>query len=193
MLLRSSTNVRRGISLLEAILAASMLFITVAALHQMLTSAGRRARDVRDNGFAVQLCQSKMNEVAAGAVALSSSPYAQVEENQSYQWAMTAEQAEVSGLWQVEIRVRLTRADGVETEEAADDSLVVLRQFVLDPARRGSTMDTANIAGSSTEPPSTEEPATSPTTPATGGTTTTPAGGTTTTPMGGSTTRPGGR
>lgn len=209
MLLRPAGKARRGVSLLEAILATSLLLIVVGLLQQMLSGSTRQARDVRDNGFAVQLAQSKIQEVASGVTqpgsggsytdftpiaGSSSTSNSDVRDSSSdYEWAMDVVKDQVqsgggtaggasggtnlTGIWQVEVRVRRKGAGDDEGD------IVVIRQLIIDPSRRGSTFDTASIAGSSTEPATND----SSTTPSTGGTTS--GGGATT---GGATTTGGG-
>lgn len=137
MILRHSS--RHGFSLMEVITALAIFLLSLIALGQLLNLSTTLARDTKDLQRASQLCRSKMNEVVAGAVSLSSQADASFEEDPNWVWSLDCqEDSSISGLWRVTVRATLNRPDGTRLEEA-------LSQYVLDPAVRG-TLD----AGAST-------------------------------------------
>lgn len=86
-LMKTCRSVRRGLSLLEVILALSILAVSVALLAQV-------SRQAADNGMMAQrlataqiLCESKMAEVVAGAIPLQSGTWVQITDRvPSGQW-----------------------------------------------------------------------------------------------------------
>src|SRR5262249_6912347 len=159
------------------------------SINQLLDQAGQQAERVRQQSIAAQLCQSKLAEVVAGIVPLSSQN-GEFEELPGWEWSVDAEQHDISSLWRV--RVSVPR-HGDEVAAAA------LAQCARDASKRGSAPDWASPSGadstgSGSSPSSgttTQPSTTTPSAPATGGTTTRPAtGGSTAPTTGGATTRP---
>jgi general secretion pathway protein I len=135
---------RAGISLLEVLIALAIFLLALIGISQLVTLGTDRAQDVRRQAQAIQLCQAKMAEVAAGAVAVSSSqsntPF---DEDPTWEWSMDSEQGSVAGLWTVTIRVSRPRPDGSRIETS-------LCQMILDPSLRGAATTAASSSSSST-------------------------------------------
>jgi prepilin-type N-terminal cleavage/methylation domain-containing protein len=126
---------RPGMTLLEVLIALAVFLLSLVALGRLVTWAGDRALDVQQRSRAAELCRSKLNEVQAGAVALSSQSDVPFDEDSVYHWSLDAEQGQVSGLWNVTVRVTCTRKGG-------SGAGATLSQMVLDPSMVGSTQDT---------------------------------------------------
>ncbi|MCA9267984.1 MAG: prepilin-type N-terminal cleavage/methylation domain-containing protein [Planctomycetales bacterium] len=60
------TGVRRGLSLLEVILALAILAISMAAIGELIRMGTRAARQAEDLTRAQILCESKLSEIVAG-------------------------------------------------------------------------------------------------------------------------------
>lgn len=143
---------RSGFSLMEVVVSLAIFLLSVIALAQLLNLSMSLARDGKELQRASQLCRSKMNEVVAGAVSLTSQPESTFEEDPNWVWSMECQQeSSITNLWRVTVTVAYHRQDGSTVQDT-------LTQYVLDPAARG-TLDAG--ASSSTE----------------GGTTTAPMGG----------------
>jgi hypothetical protein len=123
--------------------ALSIFLVSLIVIGQLVSLSGQRALEVRHLSEAAQLAQSKMAEVVAGAVPLESQGDASFEETPDWHWSMEAEQASVPSLWHVRITVSRQRPDGSKIE-------TTLTQLVLDPAQRGSTLDSVapSVTGS---------------------------------------------
>ncbi|HXG13174.1 MAG TPA: prepilin-type N-terminal cleavage/methylation domain-containing protein [Gemmataceae bacterium] len=135
MTLHRRTNRRPGLSLLEVLVALAIFLVGMVVLGQMINLASEQALQVRQQGQAAQLCQSKLAEISAGAIPLSSEGETPFEEDPSWVWSIQAEPAEIPNLWRVSVRVsRAGAAEGVGVE-------CVMSQLVLDPAVRGSALD----------------------------------------------------
>jgi len=125
---------RPGLSLLEVLTALAIFLVSLIALGQLLTISGERAFEVQQQSHAAQLCQSKLAEVVAGAVSLSSTS-ASFDEDPDWQWNLDAEQdSSITGLWRVQVMVSRDLPDGSHYEST-------INQMILDPSLRGSTSD----------------------------------------------------
>jgi hypothetical protein len=61
---------RQGLSLLEVVLAMTILLVSLAALGQLVTTGLNSASRARDLTYAQLLCESKLGELVAGLVPL---------------------------------------------------------------------------------------------------------------------------
>jgi type II secretion system protein I len=129
---------RRGLSLLEVLVALAIFLMSMIVIGQLITLGGDRALDVQNRGLAAQLCQSKLAEVVAGVVPLESQPETPFEEDSTWLWSLDCEPHAVPGLWSVTVHV--TRQQAGPTRVGCS-----LSQVVLDPAQRGSTADVVQI------------------------------------------------
>jgi Tfp pilus assembly protein PilV len=145
MTLTTRHHRRSGLSLLEVLTALSIFLFSLIALSQLTTTGTNRARQILDLGQADQLCQSKLHEVASGILPLTSQGETPFDEDPDWFWSMDAEPSIATNLWNVTVRVGWQR--GNESRMVAS-----LSQLILDPAARGSTLDTVTIAGSDTAP-----------------------------------------
>lgn len=140
-MLRAPRAVRRGMSLLETIIAVAILFITITAIHSLLDQAGQRALDVRSRSEGVQLAETKLNEVACGAEPLGNASGSFGDEGPGWEWEIQAAEREVAGLWDVTVIVSKPDRGNYKVS-------IALTQLVMDPARRGSSADAQTLAGS---------------------------------------------
>jgi general secretion pathway protein I len=126
------TRTRRGLSLLEVLVALAIFLFSLVALSQLIDIGSASARDVRWLGRASALAQSRMAEVMAGSLALTSQGDTACDEDPDWTWSMDAEAGAAPGLFQVRVVVSRPRPDGSRFE-------TVLNQMVLDPTFRGNT------------------------------------------------------
>lgn len=149
MMSRRIHTARPGLSLLEVLVSMSIFLLSLIGIGQLITLSGDVARDVQQQGMAAQMAQSKMAEVLAGAVPLSSANDTPFDDDPDWQWSMDAAADSVAGIYRVTVRVFRSRPDGSTVESK-------LSQFVLDPSIRGSAMDSASSStATSTDPNST--------------------------------------
>jgi type II secretory pathway pseudopilin PulG len=135
------THRRDALSLLEVLVALAIFLFSLVALGTLVSMGGDRADEVRQQGWAVQRCQSKLAEVLAGAVPLGSQQ-GSFDEDPDWQWTVEAETGPVTGLWNVTVRVTRKRPGGSRIE-------VSLSQMVLDPSIRGTTASSSSAGGGS--------------------------------------------
>lgn len=115
---------------MEVLVAMAVLLLSLVGLTTLTNMASNRAIEVRQQSWAIQRCQAKMAEVVAGAVALSSQSDQPFTEDSDWVWSLDAQDAGVTGLWNVTVRVSRQGTDGSRVE-------TTLSQMVLDPALRG--------------------------------------------------------
>src|SRR2546429_2334822 len=143
---------RRGLSLLEVLIALAIFLMSLVAVSQLVDLGSDRARDVQWVGQASTLAQSRMAEVLAGALPLTSQPDTSCDEAPDWNWSMDAEAGDAPGLFRVRVVVSRQRPDGSRFES-------VLNQMVLDPTYRGntdgSTTGTDDTTTGTTGPPGT--------------------------------------
>jgi general secretion pathway protein I len=143
MLRRRPTAIRRGLSLMEVLVALAIFLGAMVVIGRLIIMGGERALEVQLQSEAARLCQSQMAKVVAGIESLTSQSDLAMEDDSDWKWSMECEQGNITGLWSVTVRVYKDRVDGSKVEAS-------LSQLVLDPSMRGSTFDAALIAGSDT-------------------------------------------
>jgi Tfp pilus assembly protein PilV len=130
---------RPGLSLMEVLVALTVFLIALIGLGKLAIIGSDRALETQDQIRAAQLCQSKMAELLVGAVSLNGQTDVPFDEDPDWTWSLEADQGNVSGLWNVTLRVKHESAAGLKVE-------CVMSQMILDPSLRGSTMDAALAA-----------------------------------------------
>jgi prepilin-type N-terminal cleavage/methylation domain-containing protein len=133
--------IRRGLSLLEVIVALAIFLFSFIVISRLVVAGGDLALEVQQRAQAARLCQSKLAEVAAGAVPLESQGDTPFDEEPDWYWALETEQGTVTGLWTVRVRVTRQAPDGSRVEST-------LSQMLLDPSLRGTNADAAATASS---------------------------------------------
>lgn len=118
---------RRGLSLLEVILALAVLAMAMTVLGQLIRIGARSASSAREVTRAKLLCESKLAEIAAGAVLPEPVREAALQEDPDWNYSIELEPTDRDGL--VAVRVIVQRADASEGDAAC--SLV---RWIIDPA-----------------------------------------------------------
>jgi general secretion pathway protein I len=161
---------RSGLSLLEVLAALAIFLFSLIALSQLVDLGSASARDIDWLGRASLIAQSRMAEVLAGSIPLSSQSDSPCDEDPDWNWSMDAATETAPGLWRVKITVGRNLPDGSRFE-------TVLNQMVLDPTYRGAADGSDGTAAAT--------PPTSSATGTTGTTGTTGSGATGSSPTGG--------
>jgi len=131
---------RKGMSLLEVLVATSIFLLALIGLTQLLNLSSDKAQEVQFRSEATQLCQGKLFEITSGALPLQggSDTFPEAPE---YQWTVTVDSGSIANLFDVTVTVSRQRANGTSLE-------VSLSQSVLDPSVIGSTQDVSAVSGS---------------------------------------------
>jgi hypothetical protein len=122
--------------------AVAVLLFAMIAIGRLISFGADRALDVQGQARATELCQSKLDQVLAGDISLSSQSDVPFDEDPDWHWSLTAEAGAVDGLWTVTVRVSRKRPDGFRDE-------VALNRMLIDPSRRGSLGSSASSSSSS--------------------------------------------
>ena len=136
---------RRGITLMEVLVALIILLFSCVAIYQLVSMGTDRAIDVKYYARASMLCQSKLEELKFGAEPMTGGgPTAFKEDGDAdYQYEIHVENGEIDGLKKVRVTVKREKTDGRAVE-------VSLSRLVLDPTFRGTTFDKLNTSSSGT-------------------------------------------
>jgi len=105
-------SARDGFSLLEVILAVAILFISLAALSELVRIGIRSARSARDLSEAQLLCESKMSELAAGMIALEPVQDMPCDELLAEGWYYALETEPCAELGMLTVKVSVYTLDG---------------------------------------------------------------------------------
>lgn len=139
---------RRGISLLEVLLAMSVFLIALTGIAALVDIGSDRALETYLQNTGTRLAQSKMAEVEAGAISVLDGGTGSCDDEPGWQWAVEPGTAEVPNVYPVTVRV-WKEVRGVRHE-------VALHQMVFDPAQMGTSaeaqppMTTGSASGSGT-------------------------------------------
>jgi general secretion pathway protein I len=128
---RYARGVRRGLSLLEVLVALAILVLAIVAIGRLVDIGTDRGNDARAYTRGTRLAQAKMAEVEAGLISLSSETEGQFEgDDAAWQFRVTPEPAGPPNLYNVTVRVTLNM-QGRPVE-------IILTQLLFDPTMMGS-------------------------------------------------------
>jgi general secretion pathway protein I len=135
---------RRGMSLLEVLLALTILVLSIAGIARLVDIGSERAIDARALTRGARLAQNKMAEAEAGIVSLGSETTGNFDgEDANWEFTVTPEPTGPPNLFNVTVRVKCV-FQGRPAE-------VVLTQLVFDPTKTGSTAQAERPAAESVE------------------------------------------
>ncbi len=97
---------RAGLSLLEAMFAIAILGLSLAAIGRLVQLGFQAAGRARIQSQAQILCDSKMAEIAAGALPLESVSSSPIDEVLGWQYSVEVQPAEQIGLLVVKVTVQ---------------------------------------------------------------------------------------
>src|SRR5262249_11848660 len=117
---QSLNHPRRGMTLLEVLVALGIFLISLVGIIKLVTLSGDHARLVPLNAQAAQLCQSKLAEIVAGVVPLSSQSDVPFDEDPDWLWSLDANQGDITGLWKLTVRVSRQQSNGSRIECSLD-------------------------------------------------------------------------
>jgi Tfp pilus assembly protein PilV len=133
---------RRGLSLIEILLALAIFIMSLAAIGLLINMGTDFGNEARLNTTAARLAQSKLAELEAGVLELTEVNGAFEGSDAGWQWTLTAEQQGPT-LYHVTLTVsRDVRGRAFEFS---------VSQYLLDPAVKGSATALARPTGETTE------------------------------------------
>jgi general secretion pathway protein I len=123
------TAERRGLSLLEVILAIAILAGAVAALGELIRTGLLNATDARDYTHAEMYAETVMSSIVAGALPVASVSNATLEDNPNYSYSIITEEAPSGPTGLLKISVTVARAQ-TSARKPAQFTLV---RWMVDP------------------------------------------------------------
>ncbi len=130
-MMTSRSAARRGLSLIEVLLALTILLLAIVAIGRLVDIGTDRGNDARAATRGNRLAQGKMAEVEAGVVSLDSAIEGEFEgDDAAWKFNVTPELVGPPNLYTVTVKV--TRDIQGKTYE------VVLVQMLFDPTKTGS-------------------------------------------------------
>ncbi len=129
-----------GFSLLEILMATSILLASVVVLNQLVGVGNRNAIAAQDQTTAQMLCESVLNEVLAGALPLGPVDEEAFVDFPGWVYSIRVEPQQFSGLSKIEVEVN---ADGTEKSRNQHFSMVRL----VHRSSIGSDSGSENLAG----------------------------------------------
>jgi prepilin-type N-terminal cleavage/methylation domain-containing protein len=132
---------RRGLSLLEVLLALAIMLLSLVAIGRLVDFGADRGLDARLHTQGARLVQAKMAEVEAGVVPVDSASGGQFDDNPDWSWSVEPTPQGTPNLYQVTVRVTRDRR-GQPFE-------VTLTQLLYDPTKVGSAAQ-AQTTGATT-------------------------------------------
>ena len=129
---RRSKFRRSGLSLLEVVLALSILAVSAALLTQITKQATDNGRMAQRLSTAQMLCESKMSEVLAGAIPLTSSSWTQITDSgrrSAWYYQIQTSTAERPNM----IGVRLSVTDQPDATNGNPELFFIVR-WMIDPS-----------------------------------------------------------
>ncbi len=134
---------RAGLSLLEVVLALSILAVAAGLLAQITKQATDNGLLAQRLATAQMLCESKMSEVLAGAIPLTSSSWTQITDsgNGKFYYRIQAETAARPNM----IGVRLGVTDQPDSS-ATNPELFFIVRWMIDPSLGLDTPPTASAS-----------------------------------------------
>ncbi len=120
-------SARRGFSLMEVLLATSILLACVVVLGQLAEVGRRHIVDVDELTTAQMICQSKLNEIVAGVAPLTAVQDAPVAEAPEWVYSVELETLTSFDLVVVRVTVAGQPADGEEPSQRPKKSFTLTR------------------------------------------------------------------
>lgn len=102
---KSRSNQRSGLTLLEIVLSLAIFFASLAALSQLAWNGSRAAVQARLKTQATIRCETKLNEVIAGAEPMSNVSGMSFPDDPSWTWSQTVIPSSRPELVQIDLTV----------------------------------------------------------------------------------------
>jgi len=133
---------RRGMTLLEVLLAMAIFLFSLAAISQLFNSASDQATEIQAMSRATRLAQSKMSEFTAGVISLQSAGSGSFDEEPEWDWSADI-QSNSSAVNLYTVTITVSRSSGKGKMETS------LTQYILDPKMKGTCAASSSSSSSS--------------------------------------------
>jgi type II secretory pathway pseudopilin PulG len=139
---------RRGVTLLEVLLALGILVLSLAAIGQLYGNGVRGSLRAKLQTEAILRCETKLAEVVAGVEPFQTATDTPFADDAAWTWSVTLTEAEQYGLYEAEVTVK-KQGSGLGGAEFA------LKRLVREPELLSSETSTSSGAGNSSSSSST--------------------------------------
>lgn len=136
----NDTTKRRGLSLLEVVLALVILATSMVGIGQLMMIGAQHSTTVQEQARGLQYAQSLLDAVAVGVVPMQSTGFSPVETDPEWQYSLDVQDNSVAGLNVVVATVEIAAqqpyqvaASATTTNEATKPSTVQLTRWIVDP------------------------------------------------------------
>ncbi len=124
---KSTPSDRRGISLLEVVLALGIFLGTFAVISQIINTGARAAMQAQAENDATLRAEGILNEVLAGALPFASAGPVPFEDDARWTWTVDITDGPHPDLRQIQVSASRQRKDGVI------DMTIALTRYTRDP------------------------------------------------------------
>jgi general secretion pathway protein I len=124
---------RPGLSLLEILLSLAIFLMSLVAIGGLVESGSDRGMSAALQAAGTRLAQSKLAEVEAGAIPVSSGGQGTFDDEPEWNWSVEPGAAAVPNVYPVTVRVW--------REFGGGQFEVVLTQMIFDPAQMGDASE----------------------------------------------------
>jgi type II secretory pathway component PulJ len=131
---RGHSAPRSGFTLFEVVLALGIFLGALAAISRIVDSGSRAAVRARLQNEAILRCESQMNQVVAGSVALQAADQAPFEDDAQWSWSLVLAEGPHVDLLSIQVVVTHARPDGEIDAEFALWRLMRNPELYLDAA-----------------------------------------------------------
>jgi prepilin-type N-terminal cleavage/methylation domain-containing protein len=132
---------RRGLTLLEVLLSLTILVLALTAIGRLVDMGTDHGNQARAYNRGARLAQSKMAEVEAGILPVSSNAEGQFEgDDATWSYSVTSEAAGPPNLYTVSVKV--------SSDVKGQPVQVVVTQMIFDPSMTGSAAQAERPAAS---------------------------------------------
>mgnify|MGYP001130272303 CR=1 FL=1 len=141
---------RPGFSLLEVMLATSILLACLIVLGELASVGRRHARDAEQLTTAQLVCRSRLNEILAGAAPLEAQAASEIPDLPGWSWKVEVEPLGRYGLSSVTVTVaRVPRVEPatLETPTASGGKSFSLTRWIRSSERSDARIDAGAEAG----------------------------------------------
>lgn len=133
---------RRGLTLLEVMLALAILGGSLAVIGELMRIGARHAEAARDQTTAQLLCENMMAELVSGVLPLSATTAAPVDDSQyAADWAYTVEIQPIDQQGLVSVRVTVEQNPQSYSRPASFS----LTRWMVDPQVAALSMETGGV------------------------------------------------
>lgn len=144
---RSTFPHRRGVTLLEVLIALTIFLMALVSIGTLIDVATQSALDTNAQSIGIRLAQSKLAEIESGVVPVANAASnGTIDEEPGWEYQIESSPSDVTNVYLVTVTMRQTRGSKVNE--------ITLSQMIFDPSQSGTAVpatapSTSNTGSSS--------------------------------------------